>query len=148
MFSSAYTDCVPTRIYINQLGTNASMRQGVGQSLVVSGHVFVSSVVARWTNDSCENRRFLPLSFKRNSSKYFYSSSFSKIMRIGLPHPSPSSRVIGLSRDTMFGYKIPFNIHTCEFTTGQAGRKCSQFHYRCGCSYACGLPNHISYVFS
>jgi hypothetical protein len=25
-----------------------------------------------------------------------------------------SQRITGLSRDTMFGYKIPFAIHTCE----------------------------------
>ena len=52
MCSSACTDCVLTKIFINRFGTNASMRQGVGQSLVVYGHVFVSKLPVETINGS------------------------------------------------------------------------------------------------
>ena len=63
------------------------------------------------------HRRFSLLPFKRSSLNYSYPSQpFSiTLMCICGVHIlfGSSPRITGLSRDTMFGYKIPFGIHTC-----------------------------------
>ena len=65
----------------------------------------------------CTHRRFSLLEFKRNSLNYSYpsqpfSNTFISIRGVHILFGS-SPRITGLSRDTMFGFKIPFGIHTC-----------------------------------
>ena len=95
-------------------------KHGTRRGTIVGGiwARFISSKLRMWTNGSMHNIGVFHFCLSKEihwtiPTQVSLSVIKSCILRVHILFGS-SPRITGLSRDTMFGYKIPFAIHTCE----------------------------------